>query len=100
MWLLFLVEMTDANPLGWKRDFAAEYSQKNHDMLWEEIDEVASQALPELEEIFTGEYRDDNPRLQMSSEQRDYFQTLLLHQILTELRMLRAHLIRFYRDVT
>ncbi len=92
--------MTDANPVGWKRDFAAEYSQKNHDMLWEEIDEADSRALPELEDIYKGEYSDDNPRLQMSSEQRDYFQTLLLHQILTELRMLRAHLIQFYRDVT
>jgi hypothetical protein len=87
-------------PVGWKRDFAAEYTDKNHDMLWEEIDEADSRALPDLEETFTGDYSDRNPRLQMSPEQRDYFQTLLLHQILTELRMLRAHLIRFYRDVT
>lgn len=88
-------------PKEWQRSYKAEYSESNHDTLWAEVDEVVSaRSLTELEDSITGDYNDENPRLHFTPEQRDYLQSELLLQILTELKILRAHLIRFYRDVT
>ena len=84
----------------WRRDYHAEYTERNHDMLWDEVDEFGDRSILDFEDALNGEYTDDNPRLQMSNEQRDYFQNQILLHILTELRILRCHLIRLYRDVT
>jgi hypothetical protein len=87
--------------LTWFRCLDSEYSEETHAALHHEVDDlVMMRSLGELERAMTGDQNADelDPRLSLDRDQRDYLQTELLIQMLAELRLIRAALIRSYRD--
>jgi hypothetical protein len=95
-------EEAKARGLTWFRCLDCEYSEETHAALHHEVDDlVMMRSLKELENALTGD-KDDagemDPRLSLDRDQRDYLQTELLIQMLAELRLIRAALIRSYRD--
>jgi hypothetical protein len=93
-------EEAKAEGRTWNRSLDCEYSEATHGGLHYEIDElVMMRSLSELETSLVGE-EEAPPNLHLDRAQRDYLQTELMIQMLAEMRLIRAAIIRFYRDVS